>query len=176
MKRPTTVRFPAKAWGLLVLAATLALTLAVSAGAAVATRGATPRLRSADLGMIKAYVAGGASSAQLGNPLTFVFSAKNFGPGTGDVSIDLRAVNGLDRDAPTSSLSCVLPGGFLINPDGDSCEPGQIRAGHRAGSLVLTGVVDGTADIVVRACTHDLSDAPDPRPGNDCRTLRVRLV
>ena len=37
MKRPTTVRFRAKAWGLLVLAATLALTLAVSAGAAVAT-------------------------------------------------------------------------------------------------------------------------------------------
>jgi hypothetical protein len=176
MKQPTKVRFPAKAWRLPALAATLALTLAVSAGAAVATRGTTQRLRPADLAIINAYVAGGASSAQLGNPLTFVFFAKNFGPGTGDVSIDLQAISGLDRDAPTSSLSCVLPRGFVINPDGNSCEPGQILAGHRAGSLVLTGVVDGTGDIVIRACTRDLSDAPDPRPGNDCRTLQVQLV
>jgi hypothetical protein len=64
----------------------------------------------------------------------------------------------------------------LINPDGNSCEPGQILAGHRAGSLVLTGVVDGTGDIVIRACTRDLSGVPDLRPGNDCRTLEVQLV
>jgi hypothetical protein len=176
MKHPTRTRFPARAWRLPVLAATVALALAVSAGAAVATRGSTQQPRPADLGIINAYVAGGASSAELGNPLTFVFAAKNFGPGTSDVSIELQAISGLGREAPTSSLSCVLPGGFVINPDGNFCEPGQILSGHRAGSLVLTGVVDGTGDIAVRACTRDLSNAPDPRPGNDCRTLHVQLV
>ena len=140
---------------------------AASFGAASAPASVKP----VDLGIVQAYVAGDARRAEFGQTLTFVFTAKNFGPGVGDVSIDLVSVAGIDQQADTSSENCVLPNGTVINADTPSCEPGQFGKGRSAGSLVFTGVVDGTSDVIVRACTSDLGGANDPRASNDCRTL-----
>ena len=140
-----------------------------SAGAAAAATGP-------DLGITQAYVAGGARIAEFGQTLTFVWTAKNFGPGRADMSIDLVSVQGIDQFAATSSENCVFPNGLVYNADTPSCEPGIFRAGRSAGSLVFTGVVDGTANIAVRVCTHDLSGSRDPNASNNCRTLRVTLA
>lgn len=147
-------------------AGALLLTAAVTPAVALAT--ATP----ADLAVNQAYVAGGATSAEYGQSLTFVFGARDNGPGAADVSINLVTIRGLQRTA----LQCVLPNGQVIDPDGNSCEPGVTRAGHSAGRLVLTGTVTGTSNIVVRACASDLSGAPDPVSGNNCKRLRVTLL
>ena len=153
-----------------------AATISTPAAGSLAATSASARVRPADLGIVQAYVAGGARSAEFGQTLAFVWTAKNFGPGVADVSIDLVSVTGIDELADTSTESCVLPNGSMINADTPSCEPGTFRAGQRAGSLVFTGVVDGTADIVLRVCTSELSGARDPRASNDCRTLRVALA
>jgi hypothetical protein len=169
--RPTRwIRRP----GLVV--ALVAATIITPAATSVAAANAPARVRPADLGIIQAYVAGGARSAEFGQTLTFVWTAKNFGPGVADVSIDLVSVTGIDELADTSAENCVLPNGTVINADTPSCEPGIFRAGQRAGSLVFSGVVDGTADIVLRVCTSELSGARDPRASNNCRTLRVALA
>jgi hypothetical protein len=177
MKRSASLFGPTR-WtrlaGLVVVLS--AATIITPAGASVAAANAPARVRPADLGIVQAYVAGGARSAGLGQTLTFVWTAKNFGPGVADVSIDLVSVTGIDQFADTSSENCVLPDGSVINADTPSCEPGIFRAGQRAGSLVFTGVVDGTADIVLQACARDLSGARDPRASNNCRTLRVALA
>jgi hypothetical protein len=147
------------------------------AGALLLIVGVTPAVAlatdlPADLAVNQAYVAGGATSAEYGQSLTFVFGARNKGPGVADVSINLVTIRGLQRTA----LQCVLPNGGVINPDGNNCEPGETLAGHSAGHLVLTGTVTGTSNIVVRACVTDLSGATDPVSGNNCKRLRVTLL
>ena len=47
------------------------------------------KVKPADLGITQAYVAGDAQRAESGQALTFVFTAKNFGPGPAEVSINL---------------------------------------------------------------------------------------
>jgi hypothetical protein len=126
----------------------------------------------ADLGVNQAYVAGGATSAEYGDSLTFVFGAKNFGPATADVSINLVTSRGLSAE----SMNCVLRSGFVINPDGPSCETGSAKAGQSGGHLVLTATVTGTSNVVVTACVSNLNEATDPHSANNCRTLRVRVL
>jgi Domain of unknown function DUF11 len=142
--------------------------LAVTAGAVAPAMAAV----SADLGVNQAYVAGGATSAEYGDSLTFTFGAKNFGPATADVSINLVTIRGIKLDA----LQCVLRSGFVINPDGHNCETGLTKAGQSGGHLVLTGTVTGTSNVVVKACVTDLNGSTDPNTANNCRTLRVALV
>jgi hypothetical protein len=146
-------------------AAALAVTFAMVAPATAAAH-------SADLAVNHAYVAGGATSAEYGDSLTFVFGAKNFGPGTADVSINLVTARGLT----VKSLECVLRGGFVIAPDGPDCETGGAAAGQPAGHLVLTGTVTGTSNVVMTACVSNLDWSIDPHSSNNCRTLRVRLL
>lgn len=133
---------------------------------------AVAALPSADVAVNQAYVAGGATSAEYGDSLTSVFGAKNLGPGAADVSINLVKSRGLTA----KSLQCVLRNGFVINPDGPSCETGFAKAGQSGGHLVLTGTVAGTSNVVVTACVSNLNGSIDPHSGNNCRTLRVRVV
>jgi Domain of unknown function DUF11 len=127
---------------------------------------------SADVGINQAYVAGGATHAQLGDSLTFAFGAKNFGPGVADVSIDLVTSRGLTG----GSLECVLRSGSMIDSDGPSCETGSAKAGQSGGHLVLTGTVTGTSNVVVTACVESLNGSTDPHSTNNCRTLHVRVL
>jgi hypothetical protein len=128
-----------------------------------------------DLAIAKAYVAGGVTSAEAGDSLTFVFNARNNGPGPADLAITLIWAHGIDRNMPSSRLTCVLPNGATFEPDGDNCEPGVIRPGQRPSSLVFTGVATGT-DIDVKACVTNLTiTAVDPVRTNNCRILRVNL-
>jgi hypothetical protein len=159
---------------LAVGAGLVAVPVGVAAG--VASTSGAEAAHGPDLAVVQAYVAGAARSAELGESLTFVFSARDNGPGPADLAIDLRTIRGIDRDGVATRLSCVLPNGFVIEPDGDFCEPGPLRPGQRAASLVFTGDVTGLSDIVVRACATNLSGTPDPKPGNNCRTLRVALA
>ncbi len=151
--------------GLLVVPAS---PLALAAGTASGSHGP-------DLAVSRAYVAGGVHFAEAGDSVTLVFSARDNGPGPADLSIDLRSINGIDRDANTTRVGCVLPGGALINADGNSCEPGFVKAHQNGSALVLTGNVTGTGDVVVRVCTSNLSGDRDPKPGNDCRTLKIAV-
>ena len=153
-----------------VLAATGALTaagLVIPVGSAAAATGP-------DVAMVRSYVAGGITSSVAGQPLTFVFRARNNGPGPADLAITLVWAHGIDLSRSTSRISCGLPNGSLIEPDGNICEPGPIRPGQRASSLILNGVATGT-DIDVKACASNLTVSIDPVPRNNCRTLRVDL-
>jgi hypothetical protein len=127
---------------------------------------------SADVGINQAYVAGGATSAESGDSLTFVFGAKNLGPGMADVSINLVASRGLTG----GSLECVLRSGSVINPDGSDCETGWAKAGQSGGHLVLTGTVTGASNVVVTTCVGSLNESIDPHSANNCRTLHVRVL
>jgi hypothetical protein len=127
---------------------------------------------SADLAVDQASVAGGATSAEAGDSLTFVFGAKNLGPDAGDVSINQVNVRGLTVD----SLECVPRSGLVIQPDGPDCETGIAAAGQSGGHLVLTGTVTGTSTVVVVVCVSSLNGSIDPNRANNCRTLHVRLL
>lgn len=163
--KPTSRRHLAAAAAAAALTA-LGLAVPIPASAAVANP---------DLAISRAYVAGGVTTATAGDSLTFVFNARNNGPGPGDLAITLIWAHNVDRTAPTSSLTCVLPNGATFEPDGDNCEPGIIRPGQHPTSMVLTGVATGR-DIDVKACVTNLSaDAVDPVSSNNCRTLRVDL-
>jgi hypothetical protein len=152
--------------------------LAVSAAAAALTTvglavPATPASAATgpDLAISRAYVAGGITSATAGDTLTFVFNARNNGPGPADLAITLIWAHYVER----TDLTCVLPNGATFEPDGDNCEPGIIRPGQHPSSMVLTGVATGR-DIDVKACVTNLSaTAVDPVRSNNCRTLRVDL-
>ncbi|MFL6100002.1 MAG: hypothetical protein ACJ71T_08635 [Actinomycetales bacterium] len=155
----------------IVLAATAAA-LAV-AGFALPS-GSASAATGPDVAMVRAHTAGGVTSAEAGDQITFVFSAQNNGPGGADLAITLIWAHGIDRNMPTSRLSCVLPNGSVFEPDGDSCEPGFVRPGQRPSSLVFTGVATGQ-DIDVKACASNLTVSVDPLPRNNCRTVRVDL-
>jgi hypothetical protein len=155
----------------ILLAATTAVLaavgLALPSGSASAATGP-------DVAMVRAHTAGGVTSAEAGDQITFVFSARNHGPGPADLSINLIWAHGIDLNRSTSRISCVLPNGALIEPDGQNCEPGFIRPNQRASSLILTGLATGQ-DIDVKACATNLTVSVDPLPRNNCRTVRVDL-
>lgn len=152
----------------------------VAAGAAVLVAGslAIPSSASAatgpDVAIVSAHVVGGVTSARAGDPLTFVFSAINKGPGPADLAITLVWAHGIDLNRDTSRLSCVLPNGALIEPDGNNCEPGFIRPGQRPSKLIFTGEATGT-NVDVKVCVSDLSGKVDPVPRNNCRDPRVAV-
>jgi hypothetical protein len=154
------------------------IVIAAGAAALVGATIAIPSSASAatgpDVAIVRAHVVGGVTSAQAGDPLTFVFTATNNGPGPADLAITLVWAHGIDLNRDTSRLSCVLPNGTLIEPDGDNCEPGFIRPGQRPSRLVFTGVATGT-DVDVKVCVSDLSGRVDPVPRNNCRDPRVAV-
>lgn len=127
-----------------------------------------------DLAMGHATVVGGVTSAEAGQPLTFVFPARNNGPGPADMAITLIWAHGIDLNRDTSRITCVLPDGSLIEPDGQGCEPGFIRPGQKPPRLIFNGVATGT-DIDVKVCVSNLSGAVDPVPRNNCRDPKVAV-
>jgi hypothetical protein len=117
---------------------------------------------------ITGSVAGGVTSAEFGQPLTFVYSEKNTGSTAQSEDLVLESLT----HASLVSIGCVPPGGAEINPDGNDCEPGFLSHGQSA-SAVFNATITGTSGTVAaRVC---LSNEGTGIVG-PCQTLTVHLL
>jgi hypothetical protein len=127
----------------------------------------------ADLAM-SGSVAGGETSTESSHLIAMVFTLTNKGPGDIDSSAD-TTVTVLSGGTMVDEM-CVLPNGFGINADTPVCEQGQLPAGHSFKSTVILQPSGNDVTLSVRACASNESGIPDPRPGNNCKTLMVNIV
>lgn len=113
-------------------------------------------------------VVGGVTDAGAGDPVTFVFTARN--TGTTPISRDLVLMR--LSGATLVSQSCVVPGGFLFTEDGNWCEPGAL-APDRKISVIVNAAVSGPVGTtgLARLC---LANEATGRFG-PCTTLRVAI-
>jgi hypothetical protein len=112
-------------------------------------------------------VAGGVTSAESGQPLTFVFTEKNVGTTAQSEDLVLESIT----NAGVVSVGCVLPGGAQINPDGQDCEPGFLSHGKVASSVINATVTGSTGTVAARLClTNEGTGVVGP-----CTTLTVHL-
>ena len=118
---------------------------------------------------LKASVAGGITTIQSGQTLTFVFTEIN--QPTKGANEDL----GLVRMANVSvaDMVCVLPGGAAINPDTPFCEPGLVKPGQHA-AMVLTTTVTGAPGAAAKARVCLVNEATNRR--GPCMRLSVPIV
>ena len=148
---------------------------AAVAGALVApvTSASAARLRSAASGHAFALggsIAGGIATIQSSQTLTFVFTETNQSKAGAHEDLELTHVaNVTVSDAGTT---CVLAGGFAINPDGASCEPGLVKSGHHA-SMVLTTIAGASGAIAkARVClSNEKTGVSGP-----CKTVSVNIA
>lgn len=147
--------------GVLVLAAVTTLagttaSVASTAGLDLSTQGS---------------VGAGVTRVQPGQVLPFSFTVRNLsGTRTADLAVTFTVVGGADEG---TGLVCPLIRNHSdINPDGDTCEVGDLAPRKKA-RFALVATPDGSGPLVVRACASDLGGSPDPVHRNDCRTLTV---
>ncbi len=111
-------------------------------------------------------VAAGVRSAEIGDPVTFVFTMKNTGTTTGaERFLVITKVVG----ATGVHQGCVLPNGFEISPDGSSCEPGPLNPGQSSSAFIQALVAGATSGVTVRACVVNSSTGAS----GPCLTLSV---
>lgn len=123
--------------------AALALTTVADASAAPLRATASP---TAPVFVLHGRAVGGIKLIQTGQTLTFLFRETNKGPGSAPEDLALIKV----RHAKVSALTCVLPNGSAINPDGTFCEPGTLSRGQSAASVITT-IVTGSSGKIVSA-------------------------
>lgn len=112
--------------------------------------------------------AGGVRSAQSGDPLTFVFSEVNVGSGSPSEDLVLESLT----NASIVSISCVLPSHFLINPDGNSCEPGLLSNGQKASSVINATITGRSGSVTARVCLqNEATGVVGP-----CQNISVSIV
>jgi hypothetical protein len=113
-------------------------------------------------------VAGGVRSAEIGQPLTFVFTEKNVGATSQTEDLVLESIT----NAGVNSVGCVLPGGTQINPDGQDCEPGFLSHGQVASSVINATVSGTSGTVAARLClSNEGTGVVGP-----CMTLTVHLI
>jgi len=134
---------------------------------------------------LSSSVAGGIQAAEFSDPVTFVFSERNWTHQTLAEDIVLTELAGADL---TASI-CVLPSGNAIHPDVlvgaprtragaadiaiiSSCEPGELTRGDAASFVLTTTVGNGSADISARACLVNESDGSV----GPCQTVSVNRL
>ncbi|HUZ70987.1 MAG TPA: hypothetical protein VMU65_14865 [Candidatus Saccharimonadales bacterium] len=149
--------------------------LALAAGAAIvlsfalATRGTSAAPAPSAHGFIvTGSVAGGVTSAESGQPLTFAFSEKSTGSTPQSEDLVLESLT----HASLVSIGCVEPNGSQINADGNACEPGFLSHGQSA-SAVYNATITGTSgNVAARLClSNEGTGVVGP-----CVTLTVHLV
>lgn len=112
-------------------------------------------------------VAGGVKSAELDDPVTFVFKMKNVGTTTGvERFLVITKVVG----AKNVHQGCVASNGFEFNPDGQNCEPGALKPGQSSSAVVQALVAGATAGVTVQACVEPGGPGA---PNGPCLTLKV---
>lgn len=96
---------------------------------------------------LKGSAVGGVRLIQIGQVLTFDFTATNKGPKVNGEDLVLEKLSGARG---TGVPLCVIADGLGINPDGSRCEPGTWGRG-RSVSFVITTTVTGKAHHVATA-------------------------
>lgn len=89
---------------------------------------------------------GALMTGQSSEPATFLFTEKNVGTVTVPEDLVLESLS----NASVASQYCVLPTGFGILSDGTACEPGSIKPGQKASS-VLNVTITGSSGSSVAA-------------------------
>jgi hypothetical protein len=112
-------------------------------------------------------VAGGVTSAQSGQPLTFVFTEKNVGTTAQTEDLILESLS----NASIVSIGCKVPGGAQINPDGQDCEPGFVHPNQVAASVINATITASTGTVAARLClSNEGTGVVGP-----CQTLTVSV-
>jgi hypothetical protein len=88
---------------------------------------------------LKGSLAGGVKTAEVGDQVAFVFTAKNISATSQPDDLELMSVTG----ASATNQLCVDAHGFAFNPDGSFCEPSSFNAGQTSSALIYATV--GTA-------------------------------
>lgn len=144
--------------GAVVLLALLCVA-SVSAAPTTATTAATASYT------LTGNVAAGVVHAEVGEPVTFVFTMKNVGTTTGaERDLAITDISG----ATNVRIGCVVQGNEF-NPDGSNCQPGPLNPGQSSSAIIQTTMRLNVANIHVRAClVKTNSGATGP-----CLTLQV---
>ena len=120
--------------------------------------------------VLKGSAVGGVQLIQIGQVLTFNFTATNKGSKVDGEDLVLEKLAGVTG---TGVPLCVDADGSAINPDGSRCEPGTIGHGESA-SFVITTKVTGKPgqDASARLCVqNEATQALGP-----CRTASVKIA
>ena len=115
----------------------------------------------------------GLRGAQTGQEIVFSFTVKNHSTrASADLEVTFSMTNGT---ADGSDYICpLIRNHFNINPDTPSCEPGALPATKsETVGILVTPKTSGT--MTVRACALNESNAPDPVPSNNCKTLSLAI-
>lgn len=116
---------------------------------------------------LQGSVAGGITSSQTSEPLTFVFTEKNVGTIAQSEDLVLESLS----NASIVSIGCKVPGGFEINPDGQDCEPGFVHPNQVAASVINATVTASTGTVSARLClSNEGTGVVGP-----CQTLSVTV-
>jgi len=145
----------------LVLASVTSASAAPSRAAAASTTGLAFVVRGTAVGGIK--------TIQTGQTLTFLFRETNKGTVSAPEDLVLKRVT----NATVVGLTCVLPNGFAINPDGSFCEPGEVSPGQSASSVITTNVTGGSGSTVSARLCLDNENTGVIGP---CRTVSVNIA
>lgn len=151
----------------LIIAGVVGIPLVASTPATLAASTPLPAATVSAISLTGSVV-GGVTHAGAGDPVTFLFTARN--TGTTPISRDL-VIMGLSG-ATLVNRSCVVPGGFLFTEDGYWCEPGALAQGRKI-SVIVNAAVSGLAGTTAsaRLC---LADETTGRFG-PCTTLSVAI-
>ena len=110
-------------------------------------------------------------TATPGQRVTVEVVAVNHGPGAGDQAVAITT-RGLTADRATCA--------FGVSSDGPNvCEYGATRVGRRFTTTFVVRVAApgrGRRAATLTACTTNLTNDPDPVPGNNCRSVAIRLA
>jgi hypothetical protein len=112
---------------------------------------------------------GGVKVIQTGQTLTFAFTETNRGSASAPEDLVLTHLS----NATVVAITCVLPNGFAINPDGSSCEPGFIQPGESASSVITTTVTGSSGQRVSATLCLVNENTGVEAP---CKTVRVAIA
>jgi hypothetical protein len=138
--------------------------------AAQAVMSAAPSQAAGATFVLKGSAVGGVKSIQTDQTLTFLFTETN--TGLTSAPEDLVLTN-LTHANVTGGPTCVLPNGSAINPDGTSCEPGEVSPGQHASSVITTNVTGVSGESVSARLCLDNENTGLMAP---CKTVSVKIA
>ena len=112
------------------------------------------------------------TTASAGQLLTVKVVAVNHGRGQVDQAIIVPDVPGLTVESATCA--------YGVSPDGpNDCEYGAPPSGQRFTTIYKVRAAAPSRHLrraTLQACTTNLSGEADPVPGNDCRSVTIKLT
>jgi hypothetical protein len=121
---------------------------------------------------LKGSIAGGITTVESDQTLTFVFTETN--QSTAGAYQDLVMTKATNVSVAGIS-PCVLPGGVAVNSDGGpSCEPGFVKPGQHVSVVItttVTGSVPGSAASAQVCLSNESTGATGP-----CKTVSAKIA